>query len=149
MQARVISAWQPNMKTRSSTNDDREQAGQLCIMEPVFMQMTRNKKTRKESSGDGSHSRRISREDAEGLFKGIVTALPTASGGPRGSAATWLPQTPQKTLRGETDPLLHFVIFLVPCSRLQRFFCSDLERNRGGFVWGGVYHGNMVLSPEE
>lgn len=43
------------------------------------------------------------------------------------------------------DPLLNFMIFLGPYSRLQRFFCSDLELNRGGFVWGGIHHGNLAL----
>lgn len=53
----------------------------------------------------------------------------------------------QKRLREERNPLLNFLIFLVLYSRLQRFFCLDLELNRVSFVWGGFdYHGNAVRS---
>lgn len=123
MQARVISAWQPNMKTRRTINVDRDQAGQLCTKESVFMQMTLSKMPRKESNGDGSHSQLISREDAEGLFKGITTALPTVNEGTR-----------QKRLRRKRNLFLNFRIFLVLYSRLQRFFCPASELNRVSFV---------------
>lgn len=113
------------MKTRRTINVDREQAGQLCTKESVFMQMTLSKMPRKESNGDGSHSQLMSREDAEGLFKGITTALPTVK-----------EETRQKRLRRKMNPFLNSLIFLVLYSRLQRFFCSDLELNRGSFVWG-------------
>lgn len=69
--------------------------------ESVFMQMPLSEPTGKENSRDGSQSQSISREDAEGLFQGIISALPTASKGPRGSAAT---DTTEEAKRGD-EPL--------------------------------------------
>lgn len=90
------------MKTRRTINVDREQAGQLCTKESVFMQMTLREVAGKESSEDGSQSQFISPEDAEGLFKGIITALPTVSEGPRVSAATWVvTDATEEVKRGE------------------------------------------------
>lgn len=51
------------------------------------MQMTLSKMARKEKAvGIALRSQFISREDAEGLFKGIIIALPTVNEGPEGSA---------------------------------------------------------------
>lgn len=47
------------------------------------MQMTRSKMAR-ESRGDSLRSQFISPEDVAGLFKGIITALPTVNEGSEG-----------------------------------------------------------------
>lgn len=101
------------MKTRT-INVDREQAGQLCTKESVLMQMTLKKMAGKQSSGDGSQSQFTSPEDAEGLLKGIITALSTVSEGPTGSIPLGLRRTQQKRPRGEVNSSLDLMIFLVP-----------------------------------
>lgn len=70
------------MQTRRTRNVDRDPAGQVCTKESVLMQMSQNRRARKETAVRTALGSQCISRDVVGLSKGIIIALPPVNEGP-------------------------------------------------------------------